>query len=495
MKLGKRAATGLCLAACFWGFAALGAAMNQTSIPPSISRADFAAAYLRFETAFLKATLDDSETARVNRAFDRLTLSFFTRNFSAAIQALDTLTMSLDPNGAGVMIPKLGPYRVRFNPATHVPGRDRPFLTADILYKPGLAVDGIMVTLRLRPADLKKTIDIPLEMKFSPDLPVLVEAGLEGLEEKLVPGRYEVGFAMGPLFLLSGYWSVVSAPPAERVEANTARLAKIGTFPVALLQASVAVAARNRLLSDTPDPQNTAQMLFDPEALAVEVEAEIGALEKGRNPFVGKSGDYWRAIKTEEREVPFRVYCPPSVTRAKSSPLIVAFHGAGGDENMFMDAYGGGLIKRLAERHGFIIVSPLTNAFGGSKGVETFDRMIDVLAADYRIDRTRIYVLGHSMGGSTAGALAAARPGLIAAAACLNGFNGFKDDVKKISPTLVVASELDPIAGPSRIEPAFKKAQAAGLPVEYRFLKNYGHTLAVTKILPEAIAWLLARSR
>jgi len=495
MNCGRRTVAGWSLIVCLLGFATGGRSAPQSSLAPSISRADFAAAYLRFETAFLAAAPDEAETARVNRAFDALTLAFFSRNYSAAIEQLDHLTASLDPKGAGMLIPELGAYRSRFTPAVYSVGSGQPSLAVDILYEPGQPVDGLMVTLRLKRADPTSSIDIPLELTFPRDRPVLVSARLEEMTPKLRPGRYEVGFSAGPLFFLHGSWAVVSKPLDPRSAANAARLAKIETASPALLQAAAAVSARNKLLSDLPDPQNTAQMLFDPEVLAAEVEAEVAALEKGRDPFAGRTGDYWRVLQIDDRSVPLRVYRPASVPAGKTLPLVVAFHGSGGDENMFMDAYGAGLIKRLADKYQFLAVSPFTNAFGGMKGAETFDRMIEAIAYDYPIDRSRIYVVGHSMGAMTAAALAAARPAAIAAAACLCGFSGFKDGVETVPPTLIVAGELDPIASPARIEPAFQKARAAGLPVEYRFLKNYGHTLAVTNILPEAVGWLLARSR
>jgi len=495
MNGGRRMVAGWSLMVCLLGIASGVWPASQSSLTPSISRADFASAYLRFETAFLAAALDEAETARVNRAFDALTLAFFTRNYSAAIKQLDLLTASLDPKGAGMLIPELGAYRARFVPVVYSAGSGQPSLAVDILYEPGQPVDGMMVTLRLRRADSASAIDIPLELTFPRGQPVLVKARLEEMMKKLLPGRYEVGFSAGRLFLLHGSWAVVSKPLDPRSAANAARLSKIETASPALLQAAAAVSARNKLLSDLPDPQNTAQMLLDPEVLAVEVEAEIAALEKGRDPFKGRTGDYWRIIQIDDRSVPVRVYNPASAPAGKDLPLVVAFHGAGGDENMFMDAYGGGLIKRLADQRQFLVVSPFTSAFGGMNGAENFDRMIEAIAYDHQIDRSRIYVVGHSMGAMTAGALAAARPGTIAAAACLCGFSGFKDDAETVPPTLVVVGELDPIVSPARVEPAFKKAQAAGLPVEYRLLKNIGHTLAVTKVLPEAVGWLLARSR
>jgi predicted esterase len=137
----------------------------------------------------------------------------------------------------------------------------------------------------------------------------------------------------------------------------------------------------------------------------------------------------------------------------------------------------------------------LTTAFAGSVGGERFDQLVEALGYDYSIDPARIYLLGHSMGGMTVSALLAVRADRIAAAACLNGFSGFGEAVTIIPPTLVTAGELDPIVSQARIEPAFNRAKAAGLPVEYRLLKNYGHTLAVTKVLPDVIEWLTARTR
>ncbi|MCU0252627.1 MAG: hypothetical protein MUE61_20750, partial [Vicinamibacterales bacterium] len=155
------------------------------------------------------------------------------------------------------------------------------------------------------------------------------------------------------------------------------------------------------------------------------------------------------------------------------------------------EAYGAGLIKRLADEKGLLVVSPRTSAYVGTANASTFGEFLDGLALDYPVDRARIYLVGHSMGGTAAGALAGLLPDQIARAACLNGFSGFVEGATKVPPVLVIASELDRIAVPSRIEATVERAKAAGLPVEYRLLKNYGHTLAVTKVLPDVVDWLL----
>jgi predicted esterase len=481
---------GACL---FVGVSILGA--GQAPGKSSATRANLAAAYLRFETAFLGSSLDEAETVRVNRAFDALTLMFFSRNYSGAIKQLDELTGSLQPGGTGALITDLGPYLVRITPAVYVAGKGKVSLAVEMLYPPARAMEEISATLRLQPDDSRHAIDLPVEMTIKAGAPIYIKTDVDIASKNLKPGRYAVGFTRDDKILLSGTWSVVSRSLDARSTANAARLAKVTASSPALAQALAATTSRNALLTDTPDPDSTAQMLFDPEVLAAEVEMEIKAVDAGKDPFKNRAGDYWRVLKTDAGNVPLRVYLSKTAPRNEPLPLVIAFHGAGGDENMFMDAYGGGLIKRLADKHGFLVVSPFANAFAGPKSADTFDRLVEALGYDYAIDSKRIYVLGHSMGGMAVSGLIAVRADRIAAAACINGFSGFKDDVKAIPPTLVTAGELDPLIRPASIDPLFSKAKAAGLPVEYRLLKNYGHTLAVTKLLPDVIAWLLARTR
>jgi predicted esterase len=263
----------------------------------------------------------------------------------------------------------------------------------------------------------------------------------------------------------------------------------------ALVQALAAVKARLRLLARPFDTENTAQFLMDPGALWAQVQAEAAALKKGLDPFKGRAGDYWRVVRNGEREIPLRVYAPAPAGSSAPAALVIAFHGAGGDENMFMDGYGAGLIKRLADKRKFLLVTPLTDAFRGSETGPAFDALLEALGHDYAIDSKRVYVLGHSAGGMLTNRLVELRGGRLAAAACLCGFLGFPDETRAIPRTLVVAGEIDPIANPARLEPLFKKSRAAGYPVEFRLIENFGHTLLVAKVLPDVLDWLLGPSR
>jgi hypothetical protein len=52
-----------------------------------------------------------------------------------------------------------------------------------------------------------------------------------------------------------------------------------------------------------------------------------------------------------------------------------------------------------------------------------------------------------------------------------------------------------PLVTPERVKTGADAAAKAGLPVEYREAKNYGHTLLAGAKLDEALEWLIAHNR
>ena len=94
------------------------------------------------------------------------------------------------------------------------------------------------------------------------------------------------------------------------------------------------------------------------------------------------------------------------------------------------------------------------------------------------------------MGGGATSALCEARGDRIRAACCLAGTRGFSSKAK-LPPILVIAARLDMVVPAAGIERGAQKAIAAGLPIEFREMKEYGHTLMVGTALGDAIPWLL----
>lgn len=245
--------------------------------------------------------------------------------------------------------------------------------------------------------------------------------------------------------------------------------------------------ARSRLaaLTDAPSDTDSAQFLADPPALARELTAEVEAIEAGKNPYTRRLGEYQRPQGRDR--TPCTIYAPKAASDSTPLPLVIALHGMGGDDSMFIRGYGGGLLCRLAEDKNFIVAAPLTYKLAGNAAF--IDSLVEDVSTDYAIDRDRVYVIGHSLGGGVAMYLAQARASTIAAAACIAGAGPVG---KKVTPcpTLVVGAELDRIGGPTRVRPFIQAAIADGKPVEYREVKNYGHTLVVGRVLPELIDWM-----
>jgi predicted esterase len=254
-----------------------------------------------------------------------------------------------------------------------------------------------------------------------------------------------------------------------------------------LARAVVAAQARVRLLVDTISPERSAEFLSKPADLAAAVSREIDQLAKGRNPYAKATGDRWTAYRGAGGEVvPMRLIAPPAAA-SKPVGMLIALHGAGGDENMFPMSYGRGIAMRLASEAGLLFVSPSTTAF--MKSPEQFDSLLAVLRADYQIDASRIYVMGHSMGAGAAARLAQQRPQQLAAVACLAG--GAAVNVPGAPPMLFIGASLDPIIPARTVQ-----AAASGTPTgRYEERPNEGHTLMVRGGVQRAVPWLLQHRR
>ncbi len=263
------------------------------------------------------------------------------------------------------------------------------------------------------------------------------------------------------------------------------RLAKLDTTGP-LAQAMVSARARAQLLVDVPSPERSAEFQSDVAQLSRDLAREVGVLERGRNPYVGQAGDAWHMFRGANGAlIPVRIVAPSAAaTSSAPVPVLIALHGAGGDENMFADAYGQGITAKLANASNVILVTPLTTEF--MRTPEHFDSLMAVLHAEYRVNDGRIYVLGHSMGAGAAAQLAQQRPSIITAVACLSG--GSAVTVPKAPPILFVGAALDPIIPAARV-----KAAAKGTPTgTYQQLEHEGHTLMVANGVKVALPWLFA---
>jgi predicted esterase len=196
-----------------------------------------------------------------------------------------------------------------------------------------------------------------------------------------------------------------------------------------------------------------------------------------------RTGQFWLSIPTGAVSTLARLFVPDAAKNGKPLPLVVALHGAGGSENLFFEAYGYGMIARLAQERGWLVVAPRAGwLFDGPPPVPA---MIDELAKIYPVDKQRIYLVGHSMGAMQAVTLAQESPGRYAAIAVLGaGGSVTKPAAFRDLPVFIGCGREDFLLGGAKgLAASLKKAVATR--VTYKEYPGVEHLLIVQEALPE----------
>jgi predicted esterase len=153
--------------------------------------------------------------------------------------------------------------------------------------------------------------------------------------------------------------------------------------------------------------------------LLAEAESALAAVQAGKTYYGGdKTGQFWLALPVEKGSIPARLFVPEEANQGKPLPVVVALHGVGTTENMFFEAYGRGQIVELCRKRGWLLVSPRSPSFVFRSPVA---EIVDALAGRYPVDKSKVFVIGHSMGAAQAVAAVQETPDRIAAVAALGG--------------------------------------------------------------------------
>jgi pimeloyl-ACP methyl ester carboxylesterase len=98
------------------------------------------------------------------------------------------------------------------------------------------------------------------------------------------------------------------------------------------------------------------------------------------------------------------VYVPASLDKAQPKPVVVFFHGSGGNFKGYL-----WILSKLADQVGFVLVSP-SNGLGNWTPQDSGQAVADALAAASRVasvDRGQVHIMGLSNGGLAVSQLAA----------------------------------------------------------------------------------------
>jgi polyhydroxybutyrate depolymerase len=211
---------------------------------------------------------------------------------------------------------------------------------------------------------------------------------------------------------------------------------------------------------------------YDRKLLAIVVGAMLGLVLLIGNPTLSlaqsappNGGDTESSIESGGVTRQYLLHVPPQYDRKTPLPLLLLFHGTGGNNKSAMSTTGFGTI---ADKEGFIIAAPKGiyqftgrdswNADLDPAGVNDINFVRDLIReidSKVSIDKKRVYAAGYSAGARISSRLACEMPDVIAGIGAVAGLQ-FPVNCKPDRPVAIIAfhgtgDKLRPIG---EIEPA-----------------------------------------
>jgi predicted peptidase len=230
---------------------------------------------------------------------------------------------------------------------------------------------------------------------------------------------------------------------------------------------------------------------------------------KGKGPTLAAAFAPHVRQNARGESMPYRLYSPARLTTGRTYPLVVFLHGAGGSgTDNLKQLQGANVFGALAWTLPCVIVDPAKPARTPADlkfcppevlgtGARLAFEIIDDLLKTLPIDRRRVYVTGHSMGGAGTWHMIAQRPGFFAAAVpvCGHPDPATAPAVKDVPIWNFhgAADEVEPVATSRVMIEALRKAGGRPRHTEYAGVGHNAFMWAYTE--PALIEWLFAQKR
>ena len=188
----------------------------------------------------------------------------------------------------------------------------------------------------------------------------------------------------------------------------------------------------------------------------------------------------------------YLLYLPPEyASNEEEWPLLLFLHGAGerGDDLELVKVHGPPKMIAKGRDFPFVVISPQCPE-GEIWSIETLRALINEIVGTHRIDTSRIYVTGLSMGGYGSWGLAYTYPDLFAAAVPIcGGGEPEKAPLMKDIPTWVFHGAKDEAVPLERSQEMVEALEEAGGNVRFTVYPEGGHVGAWVNAYGDPALW------
>lgn len=191
------------------------------------------------------------------------------------------------------------------------------------------------------------------------------------------------------------------------------------------------------------------------------------------------------------------LYLPKNMRASKKKwPMILYLHGKSlrGEDLTKVSKYG--LPKRLLRDRGFPFIVVCPQLPGDQRWTDTraLASLVNDVAREYPVDRSRVYAMGFSMGASGVWRAAHAYPRMFAAVVSVGGMYEkplASDGVLKSVPVWMIHGSADTEASPTGAKETFAAFQKSGGHGRFTLLDGKGHNIPTVFERSDLYQWLL----